>query len=189
MIRLFVAIPLPADVRRQLHGLSGGLEGAHWISPENMHLTLRFIGAVDEVQGGDIDDALKGIHGPAFEVSLSGIETFGRPHMAHTIWAAVPGAPALTHLQGKIERAMVKTGLEPERRKYTPHVTLARIKKSPQGKLVDWLAGHGGLKTPSFAVDEFVLFRSHLGHQGAYYETLATYGLTREPLLDQPTLD
>ncbi|NQU56810.1 MAG: RNA 2',3'-cyclic phosphodiesterase [Rhodospirillales bacterium] len=177
MIRLFVGIPLPEDVRQRLHFLAGGLQGAHWISPGNMHLTLRFIGEVDEIQAGDINDTLNGIHSVAFEISLSGIEAFGRSHMVHTIWAAVASEPALIHLQGKVERAMVQVGLEPERRKYTPHVTLARVRKSPKGKVAAWLADHGGLKTPSFTVDEFVLFRSHLGRQGAHYETLTEYPL------------
>ena len=74
MIRLFVGIPVPLDVRQRLQVLAAGLQGAHWISPENMHLTLRFIG-----------DALAAIHEPSFEVTLSGIVTFGRGHMVHTI--------------------------------------------------------------------------------------------------------
>jgi RNA 2',3'-cyclic 3'-phosphodiesterase len=182
MIRLFVGIPLPGDVRQHLHSLSGGLEGAHWISPENMHLTLRFIGEVDEVQAADINDALIGIVSPAFEISLSGVEAFGRAHMVHTIWAAVSGEPALSHVHGKVERALVQSGLDPERRKFTPHITLARVRKSPKGKATTWLVEHGGFKTPAFPVEQFVLFRSHLGHHGAHYETLAEYALTHDVL-------
>lgn len=180
MIRLFVGIPLPGNVRQRLQNLTTGLQGARWISPENMHLTLRFIGEVDEVQAGHINDSLSDIQGAAFEISLSGIEAFGRSGMVRTIWAAVSGEPALIHLQGKIERALVQMGLEPERRKYTPHITLARLKNSPKGKAALWLAAHEGLKTPPFSVDEFVLFRSHLGRQGAHYETLAGYPLIAE---------
>ncbi|MBC8270058.1 MAG: RNA 2',3'-cyclic phosphodiesterase [Rhodospirillaceae bacterium] len=184
MIRLFVGIPLAQDVRQHLHSLSGGLEGAHWISPENMHLTLRFIGEVDEVQAADINDALSSIDSPAFEISLAGVEAFGRAHMVHTIWAAVPGEPALSHLHGKVERALVQSGLAPERRKFTPHITLARVRKSPKGKAAAWLADHGGFKSPPFTVDHFVLFRSHLGHNGAHYESLAEYALAYEPVLE-----
>jgi 2'-5' RNA ligase len=180
MIRLFVGIPLPGNVRQQLNSFASGLQGAHWISPENMHLTLRFIGEVDEVEAGHINDALAAIHCAGFEVSLSGIEAFGRGHMVHTIWAAVSAGPALNHLQGKVERAIVLSGLQPERRKFTPHVTLAQVRKSPKGKATDWLADHGGFKTPPFGIDEFVLFRSHLGRNGAHYETLAAYPLIAE---------
>ena len=180
MIRLFVGIPLPEDVRQRLSHLAAGLERAHWISPENMHLTLRFIGEVDEHQGDDIDDGLTSIHVPAFDLSLAGLETFGRGHMVHTIWAGVSSAPELIHLQGKVESALVRSGLQPERRKYTPHVTLARVRKAPKGKVVDWLADHSGLNSPSFLVDRIVLYRSHLGHSGAHYEALAEYELDLE---------
>ena len=180
MIRLFVGIPLPLDVREHLHLLAAGLEGAHWISPENMHLTLRFIGDVDEYRADDINDALIGIRDSAFEISLAGIETFGRGYMVHTLWAAVKNEPALTHLQGKVESILVRTGLEPEHRKYTPHVTLARVRKSPKGKVAGWLGDHGGLTAPPFSVDRFVLYRSHLGHGGAHYEAIAEYFLEPE---------
>ncbi|MBC8445112.1 MAG: RNA 2',3'-cyclic phosphodiesterase, partial [Rhodospirillaceae bacterium] len=122
MIRLFVGIPLPVDVRQHLHLLAAGLQGAHWISPENMHLTLRFIGEIEEYQADDIHDTLCAIHEPSFDISLSGIETFGRGHMIHTLWAAISSEPALFHLQDKIESALVRAGLDPERRKYPPHV-------------------------------------------------------------------
>lgn len=177
MIRLFVGIPLPGDVRQHLHLLAAGLEGAHWISPENMHLTLRFIGEIDEHRADDINDALNAIHEPSFDISLNGIETFGRGHMVHTLWAAVKSEPGLVHLQGNIESALVRAGLEPERRKYTPHVTVARVRKSPKGKVAAWLADHAGFNLPSFPVDQFVLYRSHLGHNGAHYETIAHYDL------------
>jgi RNA 2',3'-cyclic 3'-phosphodiesterase len=180
MIRLFVGIPLPPDVRQHLHLLAAGLEGAHWISPENMHLTLRFIGEIEEYRADDINDALSAIDEPSFELFLSGIETFGRGHMVHTLWAAIRNEPALVHLQEKLENALVRTGLEPERRKYTPHITLARVKKSPKGKVAGWLADHGGFNLPPFNVDQFVLYRSHLGHHGAYYEAIAEYDLVLE---------
>ena len=83
-------------------------------------------------------------------------------------------------LQEKLENALVRTGLEPERRKYTPHITLARVKKSPKGKVAGWLADHGGFNLPPFNVDQFVLYRSHLGHHGAYYEAIAEYDLVLE---------
>lgn len=184
MIRLFVGIPLPDDIVQHLHGLAAGLEGAHWISRPNMHLTLRFIGQVDEVQAADINDALSRVHGTAFEASLAGLDAFGRGHMVHTIWAAVNGGAPLSQLQGKVEWAMVQADLEPERRKFTPHVTLARVRKSPKGSAAAWLADHASLIKLPFNVDEFVLFQSHLGRHGAHYEQLAQYPLISERLLE-----
>ena len=177
MIRLFVGIPVPPDVRQRLHVLAAGLQGARWISPENMHLTLRFIGDVEEHRGDDINDALGAIHEPSFVVALSGIETFGCGHMVHTIWAAIVREPALLHLQGKIERALIGAGLDAEGRKYTPHVTLARVRKSPKGKVAAWLADYGGMNLPPFNVDGFALYSSHLSHSGAHYEMISQYDL------------
>lgn len=185
MIRLFVGLPLPQHIRQHLQMFAAGLEGAHWVSPENMHLTLRFIGKVEEYRTDDINDALESLYAPEFELVLKGLETFGRGHMVHTIWAGVSPQPLLFHLQDKIESALVRAGLEPDHRKYTPHVTLARVRKSPKGKIAQWLSDHGGVMTQPFAVDKFVLYRSHLGNKGAYYETLAEYGL----ILEQPTFD
>lgn len=180
MIRLFVGIPLPSDVRERLHLLAAGLEGAHWVTPDNMHLTLRFIGEVEEYQSDDINDALTTIREPAFDISLQGLETFGRGHMVHTIWVGVKGEAPLFHLQENIESALVRAGLEPEHRKFTPHVTLARVKKSPKGKVAEWLGDNSGLQFHDFTVDRFVLYRSHLGNKGAHYEALAEYPLVLE---------
>ena len=170
MIRLFVGIPVPLDVRQRLQVLAAGLQGAHWISPENMHLTLRFT-------GDDINDALAAIHEPSFEVTLSGIVTFGRGHMVHTIWADIVCESALLHLQGKIERALIGAVLDAEGRKYTPHVTLARVRKSPKGKVTAWLGDYGGMNLRPFSVDGFALYRSRLSHSGAHYEMISQYDL------------
>lgn len=181
MIRLFVGIPLPEEVRQHLHLIQGGLEGAHWINPASMHVTLRFIGEIDEVQAGHVDEALREIHEPAFDMSLSRLDVFGRGHRVHTLWAGIDAGPELGHLQGKVERAVVQAGLDAQRRKFSPHVTLAKVKKSPKGKVAEWLAGHGGLATEAFTVDKFILYRSHLGHNGAHYEDVAEYFLESKP--------
>jgi len=184
MIRLFVAIPLPDDIRQDLARLSSGLPGGRWISPENMHLTLRFIGEVEEHMGPDIDGALGAIRCPEFTLRLNGVSTFGRGHTVHTAWAGIDTEPALTHLHAKIEQAMVRLGLEPERRKFTPHVTLARIKNAPHGKLALWLESYGGYRSRPFAAAVFALVRSRLGNGGAHYEVLSEYPLQAATLAE-----
>ncbi len=180
MIRLFVGIALPADLRRRLAALSTGLPGARWISPENMHLTLYFIGPVEEHLADDIDLALSGIGGSAFSYAISGIETFGRGHQVHTLWARVAADAALPALQAKIEQAMIGLGLEPERRKFTPHITLARTRGAQASKVAEWLQGGGGFTAGPVTVESYVLYRSHLGSGGAHYEVLSEYPLAIE---------
>ena len=177
MIRLFVGIALPSVLRERLAILSSGLPGARWITPESMHLTLRFIGDVEEQVVDDINLALSAIGGPAFSFLISGIETFGRGHRTHTLWARVDACLAMLALQAKIEQAMIRAGLEPERRKYTPHITLARIKGAQAPKVVNWLEANGGLTAGPGAVTAFTLYRSHLGVGGAHYEVLSDYPL------------
>jgi 2'-5' RNA ligase len=177
MIRLFVAIPLPEPVRTQLTLLQSGLQGARWLKPENIHLTLRFIGEVRNDLASDIDMALSKISGPPFEMALEGIGNFGRGKRPHAMWAGVAKSEPLMHLQAKIESALVRTGLDAEERKFSPHITIARLKEMRPSRVEAWLADHGGFRSPPFTVDRFALFSSFLKPEGALYIEEASYPL------------
>ncbi len=181
MIRLFVALALPVDVRAQLVAAQAGLSGARWIDSESMHLTLRFIGEMAEPDVHDMMDALSAVHAPAFDLGLDGIGYFERRGHAHSVWARAEKSPALLHLQAKIESAVVRSGGQVEKRKFLPHVTIARLKDVPVEHLGPWLEDRGSLKIPPFPVTEFSLFQSQLGHGGARYLELESY-----PLMDYP---
>jgi len=177
MIRLFVAIDLPQSVRERLVALQGGVPGARWSTSEQIHLTLRFIGEVTETLGHDIDDALTAIRAPSFSVELSGVGEFGGKN-PRALWAGVKSNDALLHLQRKIETALQRIGLEPEPRKYSPHITLARLKSPPREKIVQFLT-HGALFAAGpFPVNSFVLFSSHLTPGGSIYNPERVYRLT-----------
>jgi 2'-5' RNA ligase len=178
MIRLFVALEIPDAVRTRLTLLQGGVPGARWASGDQMHLTLRFIGEVDENVGHDIDDALALIRAPAFTLELAGIGEFGGKN-PRALWAGVRGSDALLHLQKKVETAVQRIGLAPEERKFSPHVTLARLRASPREKVVQFLTHHALFASGPFQVDHFVLFSSHLGSGGSVYHAERTYPLTR----------
>ncbi len=176
-MRIFVAIPLPENVRERLGGLCSGLPHARWISPENMHVTLRFIGEVDNGAAEDIDAALGAIQMPSFDISVSHVGFFERGRKVHTIWAGIEGSDAIVRLRDKVESAAVRTGCEPEKRKFKPHVTLARLRGVPARRVSEYLHVQDGFFAGPFAVERFMLFRSHLGHGGAHYQTLADYPL------------
>jgi len=178
MLRLFVAFPLPDGVIARLSMLCSGVPGARWVEPENMHVTLRFIGEVDETTAADIDHALSAVEAPAFTTSLAGIETFGKGYKAHTLWVAVQPNTALTHLHAKVESAIVRAGQPPEPRKFTPHVTLARMTKPEMGRLQNYIEGNGLFSAGPFAVDQFTLYESPPGTGGPVYTPLADYPLT-----------
>ncbi|HLI10412.1 MAG TPA: RNA 2',3'-cyclic phosphodiesterase [Alphaproteobacteria bacterium] len=178
MIRLFVGLELPEDIRLRLSSLCGGVPGARWVPPENFHLTIRFIGEVDEGRFDDIDMALSRIQAPAFELTLEGVDIFGKESAPHTLWIGVQRNEVLTNLRTKVERALVATGLEPETRKYLPHVTLARLKDSASARLGAFVAGNSLFKAGPTRIGHFVLFSSFLSRSGAIYEPEARYDLT-----------
>ena len=106
MIRLFVGLELPPVVRPALSFMQGGIPGARWTSESNYHLTLAFVGEVDEPVAAEIDEALSGIHAPAFELSLAGVGQFDRNGRTRVLWAGLRPNPALDHLQDKVHAAL-----------------------------------------------------------------------------------
>ncbi|MEA3017439.1 MAG: 2,3-cyclic 3-phosphodiesterase [Sphingomonadales bacterium] len=176
MHRLFVAIRPPPAIRSLLLATMGGVRGARWQSDDQIHLTLRFIGEVDRHRAEDVHAALGAIHHPAFEAAVSGIGMFDRRGQPDVIWASVVPHEPLKALHRKIDQAIVRIGVEPDRRTYFPHITLARLNRSA-GTPAGYLAEQGGLATPPFAVDAFTLFESRLTAEGAVYSTVERYPL------------
>ena len=177
-MRLFVALELPWDVRDRLALMSGGIPGARWLDAEQMHVTLRFIGEVDGHTQSDIESALSAVHVAPFSLRVDGVGCFGTGRKARTLWAGLAANDTLTRLQSKVETAIAKVGLAPERRKFHPHVTLARLKNPGIQRLGDYLARHGDLISEDLPMDHFTLFSSHLGNAGAVYRTEATFPLS-----------
>ncbi len=181
MLRLFVAIPLPDGIIARLRVMCSGIPGAQWVDASNMHITLRFIGEVDDATAADIDHALARITATAFALELAGLGTFGQGYKARSLWAGVTPSAPLSRLQSKIETALVRLGLPPEGRKFTPHVTLARLKRPEPGRIQSFIEGNNLLRAGPFAVEHFTLFESRTGNGGPVYIPLADYALTSSP--------
>lgn len=177
MLRLFVAVPLPEDIRADLAGLCLGVPDAKWVAAENMHLTLRFIGEVGRGDADDIHQALSRVHMPAFDLVVSGVGCFESGRKIHTLWANVEKHELLSRLREKVEAALVRVGVEPERRKFKAHVTLARFRKGAGSRIGAYIENHNRFRSGPFRVECFTLFRSHLGGEGPHYEALAEYPL------------
>ena len=178
MIRLFIAIPLPERTREGLARLCTGVPGARWIPPENLLLTLRFIGEVEETTFADIADALSMVDGAPFEVTIAGVGHFGDRRRARVLWAGVAPNELLLGLQVRIENVLQRAGLEPERRKFAPHITLARLKRTPSNRVQSFLATHAGFAVLPVTADRFTLYSSHLGRAGAIHTAEAVYPLS-----------
>ena len=173
MLRLFVGISLPPELKLRLSLLCAGVPEARWVDAGNFHLTLRFIGEVDEGIAADIDDALLRIEAPRFTLALAGVGQFG----TRSLWMGVEKNPALLHLQGKVESALQRLDLPPETRRYAPHVTLARLRPPLGPKVQAFLAERAHFRAEPFEVRHFNLIASYLTKSGAIYEDQADYRL------------
>jgi len=177
LIRLFAAIAIPEPLCMRLTLLQGGIPGARWSQPENLHLTLRFIGEVDQATARDIDSMITMLDVPAFDVTLKGAGEFGGKE-PNAVWAGVAPNPALSHLAAKIESALQRMGLAADTRKYTPHVTLATLRDAPVSKVTEFVLGHSLFDSGPFHVDWFGLYSSHPSSRESTYVLESRYDLT-----------
>jgi 2'-5' RNA ligase len=175
-MRLFVALALPDLIAEGLALLQGGIPGAHWQTRDQLHLTLRFIGEVDGRDAVAVDDALSLIEAPRFSLALKDVGEFGGK-TPHAVWAGVRDKEPVAFLQRKIETALQRAGLPAEQRKFVPHVTLARLRGSPRGRVMDFLTDHALYASPPFDVEGFILYSSVLTPNGSLYRAEKAYRL------------
>lgn len=176
MPRLFIALEMPREVTLSLSLLRGGLHGARWIDVENYHLTLRFIGDVDAPTADELIHALDRIERPQFDLSLIGMGSFGSKK-PHSLWAGVSASPDLLALQAEIERICQRLRLRPDPRKFTPHITLARLRGARVEDVVSYLSARSNFQTIPFTVSRFVVMSSRDSVGGGPYVTEEAYPL------------
>jgi RNA 2',3'-cyclic 3'-phosphodiesterase len=176
MPRLFTGLELPASVAVQIALARGGVIGARWLEPEDYHITLRFVGDVDPRTAHDIAETLDEIRRPAAAVSFDGLSWFGGDK-PRALVARVKADPALIELQAEQERRFRRIGVSPETRKYTPHVTLARLRGVRPHAVADYLASRGVLAVEPFTAERFVLYSAREGTGGGPYIVEAAYPL------------
>jgi 2'-5' RNA ligase len=176
MPRLFTGLEIPPDIATELSMLRGGLSGARWLDVENYHLTLRFIGDIDERMAGDVYSALERVRRPPLSVTLYGLSTFGGDK-PRAIVAKAKAEPPLVELQGEHERLLRRIGIPPEPRKFVPHVTLARLRQASAITVADYLGARGYFPGRTFEANRFVLFSSRPSTGGGPYVIEAAYPL------------
>jgi 2'-5' RNA ligase len=176
MPRLFTGIEIPAAVAERLRALRGGLARARWIDPENYHLTLRFIGDVDMLVAEAAAEALSRIDRAPFDLRITGADVLGT-RKPTAIVAKMAPIPALMDLQAEQERLLQRIGLPPEGRRYTPHVTIARLGHGAARDIAEYLGLRGGFTAGPFPVERFVLFSSRDSVGGGPYVVEEAYPL------------
>src|SRR5215210_3623032 len=176
MHRLFVAIRPPEHIRDLLIDAMDDSADFRWQDEEQLHLTLRFIGEIERPVAEDVAALLAGIRADPFEIRIKDVGHFEQ-RSSGALWAGVEPKAPLATLAGKVERACTGAGLDPERRAFHPHITLARWKGRRTREVRDYLERRASLSSEPFPVDAFALFESHLSRHGAHYEEVANYPL------------
>jgi len=182
MPRLFTGIEIPQVIAQGLSTLRGGVPGARWIDPENYHMTLRFIGDVDGATARDVLQILGGVRRTSFDLVLDRLDQFGG-RKPRAVFAGASPNPALIELQAEHERLLQRIGLPPEQRKFSPHVTLARLRDTSAHQVADYLSSRALFRSPAFPVSRFVLFSSKSSTGGGPYVVEAAYPLLGERML------
>ena len=176
MPRLFIAIDLPDDVTAQVARLCAGLPGIRWLDADQLHLTLRFVGEVAHDVFVDIGQGLAEVSARPFELRLKGLGMFPPRGAPHTLWVGVSEPEGLTQLKRRVDRVVEDAGVESERRKFQPHVTIGRLREPPpEPRLGSWLAGRSLFTSSPFLVSGFTLYSSHLRADGPLHTREAVY--------------
>ncbi|TWJ16581.1 RNA 2',3'-cyclic phosphodiesterase [Geobacter argillaceus] len=179
MHRLFVAIDLPDEVKRELAKLRREeIQGARWVPVEQLHLTLRFIGEVDDATFEAIRQALGAVRGGQFPLAVQLVGHFPPRKSPHVLWVGADAGESLADLQGQVEDAVQTAGLAPEHRPFSPHITIARLRETPPHVVAELEKRHQAFACAPFEVPSFHLYESTLTGKGAIHTVVRSYPLS-----------
>ena len=177
MYRLFAAIDLPKETEDELAAFDRTLKEARWVPPDQLHLTLRFMGDADDTMFQSVRQTLGEVRCAPFGLALRGTGHFPPGREPRVLWVGMEKNRALEELQQQVERAVVAAGFPAEPRRFSPHITLARLKHSTPAEVSEWEQRHTAVRNPEVPVDEFHLYSSILTRDGAIHRREATYPL------------
>ncbi len=186
-MRLFIAIELPDAIKAEIARVQQQLEasgaGANWTRPEGIHLTLKFLGEVPDAKAQEILAAMAGAARGTGTLSLKveGAGAFPNVKVPRVLWLGLSGdIERLSVLQEAVEDAMERLGFDREERKFSPHLTLARIKfPKPRDNWAAVIDGIRNVDLGGFTADRLSLMKSELRREGAVYTEIGTVTLVR----------
>lgn len=167
-MRLFTAIEIPEDVKDEVVSLYSGSKNVKWITKENLHITLNFLGDLENWEVDTVQSVLSKIEVNSFTISLSGAGYF----KSGALWLGVNKNDHLTSLERVCSRELLKAGIGLDVRKFKPHLTVGRFKKKD---IYEFLDSAMGYKSRKFEIKGFNLYSSILKPTGAIYTKLASY--------------
>ncbi|PCI03134.1 MAG: RNA 2',3'-cyclic phosphodiesterase [Hyphomicrobiales bacterium] len=174
MPRLFTGLKIPGDLATSLSFLRGGIAGARWIEPEDYHVTLSFIGDVDEGAAQKVVTALETVRCSEFTLKITGFDSFGSKK-PRALFAKIEANEALSQLQRSQDTLLRQIGISIDARKYVPHITVARTSQARRGDIAGFLSSHVGYSSPPFKINEFVLFSAKSSIGGGPYVAEETF--------------
>jgi 2'-5' RNA ligase len=176
-MRLFVGVEIPHDIATDLYPLGRAIKGLDAQTPENMHITLKFIGNVDPGLASEIDRALSQVVFEPFDLQVSGLDMFASNRKVRIFWAGVKDQPALRTLANRVENALLSLDECPDMdmRKFNPHITLGRNRDAARATVEQAVADNIDLTSRSFTVDRFCLYESHSTVDGPEFRVIAAY--------------
>ncbi len=180
MKRIFVAIDLPEQQRTALAGLAGALPEARWVPTEQLHLTIRFLGDVDETSLPALADALAAVKRAPFPLTLRGVGHFPPGRRPRVLWVGLAESAPLLRLQQDIEAALFGVGIPPDDRRFSPHITVARMRETPPALVCAFEVKERAFALEPFTVTEFALYSSLLTHDGAIHTKEVSFPLVAE---------
>ena len=180
MPRLFVALPVPEEIAGELTALQSGVPDARWVTPENFHVTLCFAGEVQGAVMRDLEEELSDAAGPKFAVRVAGVEQFSSGKQPKALVALIEKSERLERLAQKVSTIVRHCGIAVDRRKFRPHVTLARFANGAETghHIAQFMASHSTFKAGPWVAEHFSLFSSRSGGGGRIYTEAASYHLT-----------
>lgn len=174
--RVFFGLQIPARIKDRLLKVKSEVPGAKWQRVEQMHITLLFLGDIDEDDVSAVCETARHAPGAAFELDVAGLDCFGQPLRPRNLWAGVRPTAPVVRLHDGLRDRMETLGLTVDSRAFHPHITLARF-KPPSGSVQGLLAEYDQTVFGSFLADHFVLFDSQLRPSGSVYTVIERFSL------------
>jgi 2'-5' RNA ligase len=180
MLRLFVAVDLPAELREEVASMMDRVRGARWANSKQLHITLRFLGDTAEEALPGLRARLATIRQQAFQLRLCGAGVFPETHEGRrakpprVLWLGMQPTEELASLKQAVDAAL---SADPAEAQFSPHLTLARFSARPDQTLSDFRQRHGGYTSAYWWVRDFHLYQSTLRREGAVHTRVASYPL------------
>ncbi|HUI91386.1 MAG TPA: RNA 2',3'-cyclic phosphodiesterase [Chitinivibrionales bacterium] len=178
MHRLFIAIDFPDETRDAIANICFGVPGAKWVSKDQLHLTIRFIGDADDGLFSEIAQTMHDVNASRFNLTLKGVGYFPPHKKPNVLWVGIEQSEGLMLLRDEVEGLLEELGLEPEARKFSPHLTVARLRpEAPLSKITGFLSANNLFKAEDVPITEFHLYSSVLMPAGAVHTIEESYQL------------